>query len=80
VSLESVEQALVDLATEVRTTMEEQQRMVETYKTENEQMHAIVTAARRLTGEGTGWFFRIAVPGEDMDALTSALSEYQGRG
>jgi hypothetical protein len=72
--------SLVDLANEVRNTVQEQQRMVEIYKAENEQMHAIVMAARKMVDEGSGWFFRVAVPGEDMEELSKALSEYKGRG
>jgi hypothetical protein len=79
-SLESVEQALVDLANAVRETVQEAQRKAETLEAENHDMHAIVTAARQVVGDGGGWFFRVAVPQEQMESLTSALSDYKGRG
>jgi len=79
-SLESVQTALTELVNDLRDTLQAQQQMVEAYQAENEQMHAVVSAARKMVDEGSGWFFRVAVPGEDMEALVKALGEYKGRG
>jgi len=78
--VEQVHDAIRNLTNVLLAFLAECQHKVDALEAENHQMHDVVTAARAITDEKGGWFFRVAVPADDMEALSTAIQNYKGRG
>jgi methyl-accepting chemotaxis protein len=72
---EDVQRAIQELNNLIRDFVVEAQETVERYEQANLRMRDVVSAASKLTDDQGGWFFRVAVPADDMTALTDAIQK-----